>query len=274
MSFEDWVKSVVKESGRVYYYHRETRETRWDLPERDVVEATDESTRTPEVEEKVTWRVTVDSGTGRKYYYHPVTKETSWTNPNAGEAEAKSDAESGAAEKTEDSRAVKAEEMAADTARRADDDDRNEDSDEAFKRIPDGAVVYSAEPAHKIDAADTAEILDTADTAHSKRLSGIAVEPASREHRVEDEFTSEEKPDTSSGADDLSEKMKTASIDSRKTAELTDILLPALAQFALISTDPAVCDSCVYVYVFSGYILTLVAYAAAGSSCESRGSSE
>lgn len=114
-----WQSSVDPKTGRTFYYNVETRETRWDNPDRPdeippvvqqsqvkeppkrtIVTVTPAQTvasvskhATDSLDSKKSdhahssqksqgsWEESVDQETGKKYYFHTVTRETRWTKP-------------------------------------------------------------------------------------------------------------------------------------------------------------------------------------------------
>jgi len=86
---QGWSKATDPNSGKQYWYHEKTRETRWDRPELASGEkgATDlKQAKLAEQEEErlladAGWMVAKDPKSGRKYYYHQDTNETRWDKP-------------------------------------------------------------------------------------------------------------------------------------------------------------------------------------------------
>eukprot|EP00927_Polykrikos_kofoidii_P039819 TRINITY_DN34130_c0_g1_i1.p2 TRINITY_DN34130_c0_g1~~TRINITY_DN34130_c0_g1_i1.p2 ORF type:complete len:253 (-),score=41.58 TRINITY_DN34130_c0_g1_i1:484-1242(-) len=63
-----WKTTRDPSSSRIYYYHVETRETRWGHPKLE-----------PELPEL--WRSATDPTTGRTYYWNLETQQTTWDHP-------------------------------------------------------------------------------------------------------------------------------------------------------------------------------------------------
>lgn len=79
-----WAEATAP-NGRTYYYHSETKQTRWDKPEDFDAAAAPATPATPSAnsaEIDASWKEAA-AGTGRKYYYNSITKETKWEAPEA-----------------------------------------------------------------------------------------------------------------------------------------------------------------------------------------------
>ena len=83
----DWVESVDKATGKVYYANTKTKETSWKFPAELSATAGE-------------WVEKQDAKTGKTYYYNPATRETSWKKPastadGAGDWKKKTDSSTG-----------------------------------------------------------------------------------------------------------------------------------------------------------------------------------
>ena len=82
-----WKNATNPGSGRAYYYHELTEETRWEKP-KGYTESTKKETITTKSsgdddddDVDFHWKNSTDPGSGRTYYYHELTEVTQWEKP-------------------------------------------------------------------------------------------------------------------------------------------------------------------------------------------------
>ncbi|KAK4547314.1 hypothetical protein LTR36_000969 [Oleoguttula mirabilis] len=78
-------REAKTDAGRTYYYHHQTKETRWDKPDDFDAAAAPPTPATPAADPATidaSWKEAT-AASGRKYYYNGVTKVTSWEAPEA-----------------------------------------------------------------------------------------------------------------------------------------------------------------------------------------------
>ena len=86
-----WLKHEDDSTGKVYYYHSETGETRWSDEHLEAEAAgagsKEMSLTSSGADDESQWRQTHDPQTGASYLYHTETGETKWeTDSDAGES--------------------------------------------------------------------------------------------------------------------------------------------------------------------------------------------
>jgi len=64
-----WKAAEDSATGRVYYYNKETKETRWDNPDAEVGEGAN------------VWMAVVDEASGKTYWFNKKTQETRFCSP-------------------------------------------------------------------------------------------------------------------------------------------------------------------------------------------------
>eukprot|EP00536_Pseudo-nitzschia_multiseries_P014039 jgi/Psemu1/213597/e_gw1.649.22.1 len=79
---EGWEKVQDPTTGNIYYFNKETQETSWEKPTKEVSEAFREEEKVLSSEEQhEDWAETLDPSSGKTYYYNAKTGETSWEKP-------------------------------------------------------------------------------------------------------------------------------------------------------------------------------------------------
>eukprot|EP00934_Nitzschia_sp_Nitz4_P009250 Nitzschia sp. Nitz4//scaffold235_size30605//27448//30045//NITZ4_007982-RA/size30605-processed-gene-0.82-mRNA-1//-1//CDS//3329543474//9240//frame0 len=77
-----WKAAVDPNTGRTYWYHRETRESTFDAPPEELRVKPKPKSAAAGKKAKPLWKAVVDKNSGRTYYYHKKTRETTWTMPD------------------------------------------------------------------------------------------------------------------------------------------------------------------------------------------------
>jgi hypothetical protein len=81
MSSAEWIAKTDPQSGKVYYFNKETKATTWTKPDSTpLATASGAGTPTP-TDAEGTWVEKVDPKSGKVYYLNKETKQTSWTKP-------------------------------------------------------------------------------------------------------------------------------------------------------------------------------------------------
>ncbi|KAL7545389.1 hypothetical protein ACHAWF_008730 [Thalassiosira exigua] len=92
---KQWKAIRDKRTGRIYYYHRETRVARWDKPPatwsdgessplaglNHNVGVVEDTASTETLANAKRWKATRDERTGKTYYYHRATRVSRWDKP-------------------------------------------------------------------------------------------------------------------------------------------------------------------------------------------------
>ncbi|KAH9258135.1 hypothetical protein BASA81_003698 [Batrachochytrium salamandrivorans] len=76
-----WKAFVDPNTGKMYYYHKKTKQTRWKLPEEDVVTQSEGGGDGGKKGEAADWKEYVDESSGRRYFVNQTTKQSTWQKP-------------------------------------------------------------------------------------------------------------------------------------------------------------------------------------------------